>query len=207
MFQNSHFWKCWSVRAHLLEFTNQTASPWKVCCIRQIKRDKKGGRSRLGSQLLEEPWLFRSQWMDQCGSLHVRAWQSKGIEMCPRACSTKATLQLSQHSTNCAMLCRNYQVQQALRCHPALHRELFSSRGAAVQGKGMEPFPEGSRVREQLWCAAVPACTAPCLGHHPWCPKCVPSPMCVGPDPAEYSSVTAFLNSWKEATLKMMALI
>lgn len=151
--------------AHLLEYTNQTACPWKVCWIWQIKRDQKGGRPRLGT-----PWLFWSRWIgvgfSMQGPSHPKAWKGvPGLVLPKPLCSspsTGQTVQCSAELTKC---------KQVLRLPPSpeqAHVQALRSSSAVLQGKGMEPFPEGYRAWEQLWCAAVPACTAPCLGHHPW---------------------------------------
>lgn len=91
--------------------------------------------------------------VDLCGFLHARAQPPKGMERCPRALSTKATFQLSQHSTNCAMFSELTKCKQVLGLPPSpglTNVQVLRSSRAVLQGKQMESFPEGSHSWEQL---------------------------------------------------------
>lgn len=200
-FQNSHFRWSWSLRAHLLEFINQTACPWKVCWIWQTKRDQRGGRPKLGSQLLEAPWLYWSQWIcvgfSMQGPSHPKAWKGvPGLFLPKPLSSSPSTAQTVQCSQNLLS------ASKSSGCHPALDWQMSRSWGAA-----------GQFCRESRWSLSQ---RDPIRGSSCDVLLCLPAlllvwgitpEMCVGLDSTEYVSVTAFSNSWEETTLKMVALI
>lgn len=124
----------WWVRTRLPEDTNPTACPWKDCWVWQWERGQEGGRSRLGSQLLEAPGLcWISVGFSMQGPGHPKASKCvPGLALPKAPCSSPSTEQIVPCSAE-LIECRKF-----LRLPPAPNWEMFRSWravSAAPQGR------------------------------------------------------------------------